>query len=598
MSKDKDQDHLDMIGGFKSESENARSSYEARWTKNTRLVKGVWDDGESTRSRVRKHRSKIYFRKIWATGQRMVAAFYGAFLREKDNFKIVGRDTIEDPARATVLHKMVEYRRDVLARAHSLFLKFIWAFMDIVNLGWAVGLFTWNYDEEKGIDEPIFTLYPLEQVFPDMSAATKDEMDFITFENYMNMDEMESMGYENLDKVEPESMPASQLRSARHMGAQDPLQNPKSTEYPSPGSVEDNIKDNIRNVYRVWQNFYKKDGVIMFSVTNATKTILQQPEESIYGNRYPVVMGHCLTDAHKMIGEGLPEPLEGPQKSLNTNLNQRKDNISLLLNRETFVSRYGNVDLQSLTNSRPGGITMMDDVNAVKERDMAEVTRSSYLEAQIDEAMMQEMSGITPSKMGMEGNVKATVAQINLAEGNAKIDMYSAIVGETFVKDFYSTLAWLIQRFETDEKVFRIANDHLRSQDPNARDIYNLDFDADCEIEVGLGNVGREIEIQQTMLAIDRANMSNQANLQLLQIGAAPPEGVQMINTAQFFADLLPKLGKKDLKKYFYQLPPPQQAPYPGREGGAAGQGLRGKNQPQPGPMGLNNGAQEGALAV
>lgn len=597
MSEDKDKDFLNKIGGFKSESENARSAYDARWSKNIRLIKGIWDDGESGTSKVRKHRSKIYFRKIWATSQRMVAAFFASFMRDRDNFKIVGRDTQTDPPRAMVLHKMVEYRRDMMARKNSLFLKFIWAFLDIVNLGWCVGLLTWNYDEERGIDQPEFNLFPVEQVYPDLSAATKDEMDYIIFESYLNMDEMKAMGYKNLDRVEPESLPASQVRSARNYGMQDPLQNPKSTEYPQPGSIADNVNDNIRNVYRVWQCFYKKEGKIMFAVTNTTKAVLQEEEESIYGDRYPAVMGVCLTDPHKMIGEGLPEPLEGPQKSLNTNLNQRKDNISLLLNRETFVSRYGNVDLQSLTNSRPGGITLMDDVNAVKERDMQEVTRSSYLEAQVDESMMQEMSGITPSKMGMEGNVKATVAQINLAEGNAKIDMYSAIVGETFFKDFYSTLAYLIQRFETDEVVFRIANDHLRSQMPGQGEIYDLNFDADCIVDIGLGNVGREIEIQHTMLAIDRANMANQSSLQMLQLGIAPEGGIKMVNTAEFFVDLLPKLGKKDFERYFYQM----QAPPPPDQGMSGGQAMTGKNQPQIGPREIprvDNGARGGQLAV
>lgn len=590
MEEDKARKHLDMIGGWKFESEKFRSIYDDRWVQNLKLLKGIPDESESTRSKVRKKRSRLFFRKTWATGQRMVAAFFNAFLRDNDTFKIMGRDTINDPPKANVLHKMVEYRRDILMRKHSLFLKMMWAFHDIVNLGWAVGKLRWVMDEKR--DEPEFVLYPPEQVFPDMSAETIEDMDYIIFENYMTMDDMESMGYKNLDKCEPESIPSSGVRNTRLMGMKDPLQNPRDTEYPSPGRYSgENRKDSIRKRYRVWEVFYKKGSEIMFSVTNSNKAILAEEESSMYGDRLPCVMGLCLTEAHKLLGEGLPEPLEGPQKSLNTNLNQRKDNVSLVLNRETFVSRFGNVDLQSLTNSRPGGITLMDDITAVKERDIQDVTRSAYLEAGVDEGMMQEMSGITPGKMGMESAEKATVAQINLSESNAKIDMYISIVGETFIKSFYSLLAYMIQRFETDETVFRIANSHF----PEQRDEYDLDFEADCIIQVGLGNVGKEMEIRQTMLAIDRANMANQANLQLLQIGAAPPRGVQMINTARFFQDLLPTLGKKSFSEYFYQLPPPQQG-WPA----GGGQGMRGKMQPQVGGdiPAMNNGSEGGGFAV
>ena len=44
----------------------------------------------------------------------------------------------------------------------------------------------------------------------------------------------------------------------------------------------------------------------------------------------------------------------------------------------------------------------------------------------------------------------------------AKIDLYIAIVGETFIRDIFSSLAFLEQTFETDKKVFKVANDKFR----------------------------------------------------------------------------------------------------------------------------------------
>ena len=562
-----DMEGINKLQGWKSESENNRSQYEDRWVKNMRLSKGIFNDTELQRSAVRK-RSKIFFRKTWATVWRILASFHAAFLRDPDTFKIEGRDTINDPLKAKVLQKMVEYRRDVMMRKNSLFIKFVWAFQNILNMGWTVGKLSWEYTDRK--DGPVFKLYPNEQVYADFSAETPEDMRFIIFENYMTKDEMEDLGYDNVDKAQTMGPTSSRLRATRHLETRDPIQNPGDNEYPSNGRYADEQKDTPSRKYRVYEVFYWEKGEIMFCVTDMDQLYFREPEESVYGDRFPIVMGTCLTEAHKLIGEGFPEVMEGPQESYNHNLNMRKDNLALVLNQQTIVSRYGGVDLQSLVNSRPGGVTLADDVNAVKERNIPDVTQSSYMEASADEGMMQETGGITPQHLGLGKNEKATVAQINQTEGNAKIDLYIAIVGETFFRSFYSQLAYLIQQFETDEVVFRVANASLRDEGYEGEDIYDLGFEADCIVNVGLGTVGRQQEIQTTMLAMDRVIMANQAMVGLASAGMVPPEGIRIFDPTAFMEDMLPLMGKKDLARYFMQMPQPTQ---PGGGGGAGSGG-------------------------
>lgn len=578
MADEKD-DKLTLLSKWKKASENDRTYYEQRWVKNMHLSKGRFSDDELAQSKVRK-RSKMFFRKIWATTQRILASFHAAFLRDPDTFKISGRDTLNDPAKARVLHKMVEYRRDVMMSTQSLFLKLMWGFKNILDFGWCVGLLSWEYNLETGKDRPYFRLYPNEQVYPDFRAETKEEMKFILFEDFMTKDEMEELGYENIDKASPMGAPSSNVRAARYTNQTDPLQNPGEKEYPSGGRYLDGENENSdrSDLYRVYKSFYWEESKLMYCVSDLDKVFFVKPEESAYGDRIPCVMGTCLTEAHKLVGEGFPEPMEGAQESFNHNLNARKDNVSLALNGMSVVSRYGGVDLQSLTNSRPGGIIMADDVNAVKERNIPDVTQGAYMEASADEGMMQEVAGITAQHLGLGRNEKATVASINQAEGGAKVDMYIAIVGETFIRDFYSQLAYLIQIFETDEKVFRIANESLRQEGVEfGEDIYDLDFEADCVVNVGLGTVGRQQEIQTNMLAMDRAIMANQATAALLATGAQPKGGIRFIDPTAFMEDMLPLLGKKELDRYFVTIAPPQS---PGGEGGGGPAGLAGQGQP------------------
>jgi hypothetical protein len=535
-------------------------------------MRGIFTEDEKTRSNVRK-RDKIFHRKIWAIVWRLLASGYQTFLRDQDTFKIEGRDRLNDWHKAGVLQSLVEYRRDQMYRQKDLFLKSIWAMQDMFQFGWCAGEMVWIYNESD--DCPDFILYPNEQVYPDMTAELPYQMRYCIFESYLDMDELKRRGLDNLDKLQPTSIPNSNVRNARHQGYRDPLQNPGANEYPRPGRFDNGGKDNVAKKYVVWKCVYKEGGKIKYCLTGQGDVVLSQPKE-LPVKKLPVIFGQCLTVAHRLFGEGFPEPLEGPQESYNYNLNMRKDNVALALNRQKIVSRYGNVDLQSLMNNRPGGVTMADDVDAIKELDTRDVTSSSYAEASADDAMMQEMSGITPGKMGMGQEYKATTAQINYQESNAKIDLFLAIVGETFFREFFSVLADHIQRYETDEKVFRIANDSWRKKEglaifPEVNDIE--DFEADCIVNAGLGTVSRENEVRQLMLAIDRMIMANQALSGMAQMGVMPNGGLQLFDITEVMKDMLAKIGRKDTERYVIKVQPPQQTAQgaPGDNGAMAG---------------------------
>lgn len=564
---------LEKLSKWRNESESLTSNYITRWAKNDKLWKGIFQNEVDTKSKVRGV-EKTFFRKIWATGWRLLASFYNAYLKDYDNFTIEGRDIEDDPRKAKVLQFMTQYHRDRMLRQNNLFLKHLWAFQNIIKFGLCVGKFYWNIKKDK----PDWCLYPNDQVYLDLGADDVEKMRYCIFLNYMTKEEMEEQGYENRQDHELTSPQNNELRNVRFNDTPDPMMNAESPNYTAwvaggkmGGTYNNNSSDgrdtNIQR-YKVYECFWKEGGKIYFGVSADFRQWLVEPYESPYGERFPVVVGTCLTEPHKIIGEGFPEPLSSPQESFNYFLNMRKDNLAVAMTGHTFVSRYGGVDLQSLTNRRVSGITLMDDVNAVKHEQVPDVTGSSYDEAGVDAMMMDEMSGITPGKMGMEQSDKATVAQINFTESNAKVDLYIAIVGETFMRDWTSMLAYLIAKFETDEKVFKIANDKLRQEMPRNQDfIYDIDIDADCIIHVGAGTSGTDMEIKQILLAMDRSMMANQATGALLKMGVLNPKDALFINTAQFMKTLLPKIRQKDLKAYFIQAQPPTEPEIAGAGG-------------------------------
>lgn len=559
---------LDFLQKAKMESEEHLTEYHQRWAKNIRLVKGVFSEEETTKSKVR-GRSKLFFRKTWSNNIRILASFYQAFLKDPDNFKILGR-LGEDEAEAAVLQILTEYRRDNMLRHQGLFRKLLTGFIDILECGIAPALLTWK--KKDGYDGPCFRPYAPEQVYPDMTAETPDEMAHVLIEDFLTLEQMKQDKFENIDQVQPVSTPYNIVRSSRYLNQRDPIAGNGDKEYPSPGKIGENAPSfNTGKKYRVFHAFYRKGGDVYYCVVSGDfKVHHKKPKANLYGKRIPVILGICLPLAHKLFGEGFPEPQEGAQESYNDTINRRKDNVALFMNRGTVVSRFGNVDLQSLVNSRPGGVTLADNVEAVKERQMGDITQSAYIEAANEDAMMQELSGVTDIKLGQAKNEKATTASINQAEAGAKIDLFIAIVAETYIREFFSLLAYLEQRFESDRDILRIANQTLRKKAPALSRPYDIvevdDFEADCIVDVGPGTVGRELEIRQTFIAMDRGIMANQGTLAILKTGVVPPDGLEIINITQFWADYMGKIGHKNTDKYKIRLPPPpppQQEPNP-----------------------------------
>ena len=557
---------LTKLGGWQIESQQNRTRHEHRWAKNIHLITGVFTDEKQSESRVRK-RSNLFFRKIWATNWRLLASFYRAFLSDDELFKITGRDNLNDHQKAEVLHNMVVYHNDVMMNESSLFVKFIWALQNIIDLGWAPAKLSWRKDKKH--DGPEFTLYPVEQVYPDFGAWTKDKMRYAIFESFLTKSELKAAGYENIDEARAESIPHNLVREARLLKIDDPLQNPQQAigenSYPASGHTQDTQFEEAVRKYKVWESFYWEDGMMKFSVSNGKKLYFKEPIDSPYGDDMPIIMGNCLLRAFQMVGEGFPEPLEGPQESYNDTINKRKDNVSLSLNQGSVVSRYGNVDLNALTNAKPGRVVLADDPSAVVFENRPDVTQTAYMEAAADDAMINEMSGTPPIKQGLgPASAKATTSQINQNEGTAKFSLFGAIVGDTFFREFYYQLAKLIQRFETDKKVFLVANETFRKDNNQlfAQKVDRVDdFNINCKITVGIDDTSKQQQINQLLQAIQQANASNQAGAALMQVGQVPPDGLEFINIPKITKDLFHKIGQKNTKEYFFKMQPlPQES--------------------------------------
>jgi hypothetical protein len=564
-----------------------RDRYEYRAARNMRLVKGLPVEDQSIVSNVRKRR-KLYFRKIWSAGYRILASFYQAFLQDLNQVKFEGRDEDKDPAAAKVLQKLVEYYRDRLMRTRSLFVQFMWNFLDIIFLGDTNGKLYWKYNEETGDDYLDYKAYPMEQVGRDWAAVIPDEMRFCYFDNYLVKDALEEQGYDEtaVKNAAPCSMPTSPLRAVRYFKSSDPMSSPNvnaTTNYPESGTGSQPPADQHRQLYRVREFFYRKQNKLYSCVINPEGRVWFKKPTRWLLKHYPLITGSMLLEAHKASGEGIPEVGEGPQESLNYNLNIRKDNVDMALRVRPVYDRDANVDIAALLDHRTGlPIGVDGDVNsAVKFDRPPDVTQSSYMEGNQDIGILDEYYGTNPTKMGNSSADKATVAQINLSEGNAKIDLFIATTAETFFRQWYYVAAELVSVCCTDEKAIRIANEALRREDPKAfgaagQVIYDLeDLNLDIIVQVGAGTVGRQVQNQLTTNFIGQAIQANQMTALALKAGIQAP-GLTFINVTKLLIDQAPQVGIKNVKDYEIPVSPPPQ------QGDPAAQHAQGTEAPQP----------------
>lgn len=575
-----------------------KSALEPKAARAMKLMKGISIQDGNTKSKVT-GRDKIYFRKVWSSAWRLLAAFYQSFLQDKNKFKIWGRNDKEDYIKAKALEYAVNYHLDRLMRKNSAFKKLLWAFMDCIAPGIAVVKLRWDYNEELKKDEPSFNSYPLEQVALDWEAENVEEMRFACFENYLTKDALDEMQYENSDKAVPVSIPQSSLRSVRYSNLQDPLKTTSGdpqpnysngaagNNYPAPGTENSGQIDPVLSRYCVLECFYKKMGKIYFCVIDPNaRVFLKEPELSPYGDIYPIAVGSMLIESHKLVPESLPEILEGPQESLNFNLNIRKDATLLAMSPGFIFGRFGGVDKQALSKLHPGWQAAANDVSQVVPVKMPDVGQNAYVEAAQDIQMIEEESAVSSSTLGMSNTGKTGEAQINLSQGSAKLDLYTAIVGQTLFHQFIYILAYMVQKFETNEELLTNLNQKMRDDKVLTEqhdDIFDLEFDMELDIEVGLSEASRMVMSQRYNQVIDRMLQMNNSTFMALQSGV----GIQnptIYDVAKVGADLFPMYGIPNTSHYLVPVTPPPPPPAPGQEqsSGPAGQVAGGQNAPQP----------------
>lgn len=274
------------------------------------------------------------------------------------------------------------------------------------------------------------------------------------------------------------------LRSARENKRQDPLTN---TEQP------------LGDFEIVWchENFVRIDGEELVYWTLGTTHLLTDPaplEQVYFTGQRPFVIGVCTLEANRVVPDSLVQMGSALQRETNDTINQRRDNVSLVLNKRYIVARGKDVDVQSLVRNVAGGVTMANGTEDVKALEWSDVTGSSYQEQDRLNVDFDELTGnFSSSSVMTNRKLNETVGGMNLLSGGASqlTEYLLRTFVETWVEPVLAQLVKLEQAYETDTVLLGLIGQKARDTlqhygiDQITDDLLNQDLTV--RVNVGMG---------------------------------------------------------------------------------------------------------------
>jgi len=270
----------------------------------------------------------------------------------------------------------------------------------------------------------------------------------------------------------------------------------------SPFTDTIDIDNGLIEVRKYWF-YYEIDGkyVPVEMETLEDRIILSEPKEleidfsnSDTTGPFPFEIARIYIKPHEPISRAMPQKLQQLNIEENAIRNQRRDNVSLVLNPEKVVSSRAGVDPAIFSRSFSGKVVTLPDVNDVKWIRPPDVTASGYQEEQITVADMQILVAESPQKIGASGPRKETATQSKIqAVGTSRsVGFDAAIFGMTGPEAVVRKIIRAIKQTAPIE-IFQRAADMLEI---DTQDAFQEAITGDYRIKVGSGQHQAAIDLK------------------------------------------------------------------------------------------------------
>jgi hypothetical protein len=480
---------------YTSSTSYVDANYRKKWEDSLNMFQSRHPSDSKYNSDAYKHRSKLFRPKSRSMVRKHEAAAAAAFF---SNVDVISTDAVdqgnkEQVASAALWKEVLNYR---LTKTIPWFQIVVGGVQDAMTVGVVCSYQYWKYSEEKSAglvqvgadefgtpimqqapsevlqDEPCVELMPIENIRIDPGANwinpiksspyvirmvpmyvtdVKSKMEEIdTKTNQPKWNKLEDGQIRSATKSLNDT--TRQVREGKRQDSQDT----------SPALMDFEI---------VWvhENFVRLDGKEVVYYTLGTEFMLTEPKplkEVYFHGERPIALGVAVIETHKIMPESPISLGENLQREANEVVNQRLDNVKLVLNKRYIAKRGAQVDLKSLVRNVAGSVTLATDPTGdVRTIDFQDVTSSAYAEQDRINVDYDELTGnfsqgsvMTNRKMG------ETVGGMAMISGSAnQLTEYTIrTITETWIERVLSQLVKLEQAYETDETILAIAADRAK----------------------------------------------------------------------------------------------------------------------------------------
>ncbi len=422
-------------------------------------------------------------------------------------------------------------------------------------------ILVYNVKMKRRVPEPKICIdnVPPEEFLFNRRATDLESASFIGQRTQMTVSDLVEMGYDE-DEVEQyagyNELDQDQERQQRF----EDIESGSNTESSDP---------TLREVLVTEGYIYSDvdgDGVAelrrVVAVGEATHVLENEPYDKV-----PFAVLSPILLPHRMVGRGVAEQVMDIQMVKSTIMRQLLDNL-YLQNNSRVVAVEGQVNLDDLLQSRPGGIVRTRAPGMVAPLTVPQVGQQAFAMLEYMDKVRDNRTGMSAASMGLDPDVlqSTTASAVNatMQQSQAKVEMIARVFAETGMKDLASLILQCIVKYMPEAQIVRLRNEFVE-MDPST---WATDYDID--VEVGLGN-GREEEKMAMLVQI--AGKQEQL-LQTLGTNNPVVSAGQYVNTLKKIAEMA---GFKDTQQFFnsgqqleqamaQQQQQQQQAPDPERQ--------------------------------
>ena len=434
---EKKEDPISFVTQLYDVTKNWRKPYEDRWKRFYKLYRS-YRDAQTT-----PFKSNIFVPYIFSIVESVVPKMLGTIFNTRPIISVIPRKGASE-GMATLLERLLEYQLD--EEQLEFFTKILEFFKETVIYGTAFAKIIPKFSDDEAVSFNYIDFEPIDlfNVFPDYRARSIRRMKYVIQLSYMDYDELMSLYeqgfYENVPDL---------ITKVESMMNVDEF---KRQRLSSVGILDEYGYDSNRKIIEVLE-YWDKDEII---VIGGRDTLLKR-EENPFNGLIPYIMSRYIPVQHELFGIGIPEVSECLQEELNAIRNQRMDNVNLVINRMWVANKYADIDFDNVI-SYPGNVILSNDINAIKDLDTRDVTKSAYQEEEIVKRDIDNATGEWEYSRG------ATPPRHETATGIVRLQQASNIRFDTIVKmlefsvlrSLAKTYLWLDYHFLPPEEMARI----------------------------------------------------------------------------------------------------------------------------------------------